>query len=204
MNKPELSETDAIAYLGGQLKSTPAKLVGIRGFADPADNKRGIYDDAIFLITPHGIFGYNANTDPSVNRTGIAVLQPGTYWYIKGLHGVHHLDQDNPEDKALLERLVSSGRDLPPVPGRTIPYWALRQDSNVMVLRDGAMTTETDSPRNRFWIDIHKGGVNTTSSEGCQTVYPDQWSEFRERVYNEMAFYGQSRIAYILCNKKAG
>lgn len=153
-----------------------AYLVGLRGYDEAGENKRGIYDDAFALVTPDQFLVYNANTDPSITRKGIAVLQPGVYLYAKGLHGIHHLDLNSPGDQAILKQLQDTKKDVPPIAGRLLPYWALRQYSNVTVHRDGnaADVFETDSPANRFWIDIHKGGVNTTSSEGCQTIEPDQ------------------------------
>lgn len=46
--------------------------------------------------------------------------------------------------------------------------------------------------------NIHKGGTYDTFSEGCQTVYPTQWSEFIKLVYAEMTKYGQKTITYLL------
>jgi hypothetical protein len=38
----------------------------------------------------------------------------------------------------------------------------------------------------------------TTSSEGCQTIYPAQWDGFINLVYSEMSRYNQKTIPYLL------
>lgn len=67
-------------------------LLGIRGYYSetfqPSGNQRGIYDDAIFVISPSAYVSFNANTDPSYHREGVAVLLPGLYRYRKGKHGI--------------------------------------------------------------------------------------------------------------------
>jgi lysozyme len=47
-------------------------------------------------------------------------------------------------------------------------------------------------------INIHRGGYRTTSSEGCQTIYPSQWDGFINLVYSEMSRYNQKTIPYLL------
>lgn len=90
-------------------------LVGIRGFfkamGDPTKNDRGVYDDAILIVTPTAFVSFNANVDPSVFRPGIATLKPGVYRYKIGIHGL-----SKPKDKQ---------------------YKALVQASKVTVVRDG-------------------------------------------------------------------
>lgn len=72
-------------------------------------------------------------------------------------------------------------------------YPCLVQAGPVTVLRDNGVR-ETGE----FYIHIHRGGFNLTSSEGCQTIHPDQWSEFYELVCGEMEFYELDEIPYVL------
>jgi lysozyme len=150
------------------------KLVGIRGYykdtmGKPGENDRGIYDDAIFLIGPAVFFAFNANTDPSVFRQHIAKLVPGIHYYKKGKHGIGK---------------PGGGYDAlrPDTPGEGLP-----------VTRDGEEGIKTGVA-----INIHKGSYNSTSSEGCQTIHPDQWVQFKNEVYRAMDSEGQKRIPYIL------
>ncbi|MBK9496972.1 MAG: hypothetical protein IPO08_21175 [Xanthomonadales bacterium] len=65
-------------------------LVGIRGYYhdNHGDNERGLYDDALFLVTPQSFIAFNANVDPSVFRRGIAKLKNGLWSYKVGTHGL--------------------------------------------------------------------------------------------------------------------
>lgn len=209
MTKPNISRQDASLMLSAaypSLFSSKIILFGLRGFFDPpGGNKRGIYDDAIGIFTPEQFLVYNGNTDPSIDRKGIAVLQDGVYDYIRGLHGIHHLNLALAEDKKILDTLQTTGKDHPAIEGRILPYWAFRQDSPVTVLRDGAPTPETMTDRGSWpWIDIHRGGYNTTSSEGCQTIHPDFWQAFFWDIATvQMEKYKVTRVPYALLTKKA-
>lgn len=68
-------------------------LVGIRGYyldsmGEKGKNDYGIYDDAMFVISPDCYVTFNANTDPSRQTKGIATLQTGLHRYRKGNHGI--------------------------------------------------------------------------------------------------------------------
>ena len=159
----------------GQAKGVTAKvyLVGIRGYYDRSlDNKsgnaRGIYDDALFLVTPEGVYRYNANTDPSIQRKGIATLKPGVYNYRQDIH-----PKSRPGGYPAL-RPSTKGERLPVTrDGQTGDAWGIA-------------------------INIHKGSRTRTSSEGCQTVWPDQWAEFIRKVYFFMDEHAQRTIPYVL------
>lgn len=208
MNKIIISRDQAVAIVTPERMrelNSPVLILGIRGYGDiVGGNKRGIYDDALVLITPDLLLAVNANTDPSITRKGIAVLQDGDYWYKKGLHGIHHLDQTKLDDQKILHTLLTTGKDIAPIPGRILPYYAFRQDSPVTVLRDEATAPECmKDPANWPWIDIHRGGYNTTSSEGCQTIFPDFWPDFRDAGFAAMEKYNCPRIPYCLRTKTA-
>lgn len=63
-------------------------ILAVRGFFDESGaNQRGMYDDAIFLTSPSAHYAVNANTDPSLFRDGVAVLQPGVWRFALSVHG---------------------------------------------------------------------------------------------------------------------
>jgi hypothetical protein len=170
--RPEMGRIAALELLAGAGVENFA-LVGRRGYyrdsmGKPGVNDLGVYDDAILLITPTAYATFNANTDPSRQLPGIATLKPGVWWYRQGIHGLSH-----------------------PVGPRQYP--ALVQAAPVTVTREGGKE-ETGF----LGINIHHGGFNSTSSEGCQTIYPAQWMEFFELVTDEMAKYARRTIPYVL------
>lgn len=75
-------------------------------------------------------------------------------------------------------------------------YVALIQDGPVRVRRHGGGTDE-----GWFGINLHRGGRLGTSSLGCQTIAPDQWSEFLAAVRTEMALRQLTRIWYLLTER---
>lgn len=175
LHAPQIKIDVLLAKLGSLKPVVPVFLVGIRGYyldtmGKPNQNDRGIYDDAIILVSPSAYLTCNANCDPSAFRPGIATLKPGVHWFTKGRHG------------------LSKG------PGKSYP--AFRPDN-----REEKLPVTRDGQKGDAWgiaINIHKGGYNTTSSAGCQTVYPDQWLAFQTLAYAEMDRHKQARIPYVL------
>jgi len=189
MNRPQWSRQRVLKELALAFQNekyilqSDVQLLGVRGYFQDSmgvvgENDRGIYDDAFFLISPNAFKSYNANTDPTRKGTnkagrGLAVLQPGIYRYKVGIHGI-----SRPKDKQ---------------------YPALVQASGVTIKRDGSTVVRPDQ-----WIglNIHKGGLSTTSSEGCQTVVREQWDDFFEEVKRELKEWRQSEIQYVLIEKQ--
>lgn len=79
--------------------------------------------------------------------------------------------------------------------GKPLPqrYKALVQASPVSVTRDGKM-----NDYGYLGVNIHKGGFKSTGSEGCQTIYPDQWDDFIKCVEDEMNQREMKTIKYLL------
>lgn len=136
----------------------PLMIVGVRGYyrdtlGAVGRNDRAMYDDALFIVTPDAFVAFNGNTDPSGYRTG-AGTGAG-----KGMASL------NPDVWPVYRLDLHAGK-----------YLAVCQRAGpVVVTRDGIPPYEE---RGMFGINIHKGGVNGTSSEGCQTVPAAQWPAF--------------------------
>jgi hypothetical protein len=99
----------------------PLHLVGIRGYYRDSmgavgRNDIGIYDDALFVLSPNVFAAFNANTDPSYRRPktatmkGMATLRPGLWMAHKiGTHkGYQALSQQMSK--------VTVDRDGDPIP----------------------------------------------------------------------------------------
>lgn len=172
-NRPQLTKEEALQLAAPYNMTDKCFIIGIRGYykntmGEVGENDRGIYDDAICIVGPEVFKTFNGNTDPSINRDGIATLLPGVHAYKKGNHGISRPGGGYPALR-------------PATPGEKLP-----------VKRDGGGYTFGIA------INIHKGSINSTSSEGCQTIYPDQWKDFINTVYALMDKYRKNIIHYVL------
>jgi len=166
--KPRLTRDKLLAKIAKHqvdLKKHPLIIVGIRGYylnsmGAVGRNDRGIYDDALFIITPNTFASFNANTDPSSyrnktsRRKGMATLKKGIY---------HSYRFDNHR---------TSRSNYPAICQRA---------ADVIVHRDG----DSKLHKGMFGINIHRGGYSTTSSAGCQTIPPPQWDAFYQLAKSE-------------------
>jgi lysozyme len=171
-SRPQQAKDKTLAMVIRARIEDRVSLVGIRGYYSetfpPSGNQRGIYDDAIILLSPSVHATFNANTDPSVFKKGIAVLKTGVHRFRKGNHGISK-------------------------PGGGYP--ALRPSNAKEEL---PVTRDITGDDMGIAINIHKGSYKSTSSEGCQTIYPSQWDGFINLVYSEMNRYNQKTIPYLL------
>lgn len=157
----------------------PVVLVAIRGYyldtmGKSGANDRGIYDDACFVVTPEECRAYNFNTDPSSYRKG----------YGRGAE----------KGMASLKSGVWMYRT-----GLHKGYAAFVQAAEVTVVRDGAKGNYEDT--GWFGINLHRGGSNSTSSEGCQTWPRDQFDGAKEFIYAQLARYHQDKFPYVLVDE---
>lgn len=168
-NRPRMSYSELLPKLqklGLDAGRDPVFVVGIRGYyrqtmGSPTENDRGIYDDAIFLVSPSFFGSYNANADPSRVRRGRGRgAGKGMATLNAGLWRVHRFDRHNGKYLALCQRA-----------------------GKVTVTRDGIVEDYADT--GLFGINIHNGGWRTTSSLGCQTIHPSQWTSFISSAVSE-------------------
>lgn len=193
--RPELPKLLAMELLAEHQITGPA-ILGRRGYyrdalGKPGVNDWSIYDDAIVVVTPTSFVSYNANCDPSRHHPGVAVLEPGVWLYRLGIH-----NQSKPSPPH--ER-----------------YAALVQADEVIVHREGTEhfeKTYVDPAMGQclgdgrwqgfFGINIHHGAYHSTSSEGCQTIYPDQWDSFITLVQLECTRHQLTTIPYVLTERE--
>lgn len=179
-SRPQMARKQVEALARDRGVTGPVYLVGLRGYyrdsmGAPGRNDLGIYDDAIFVVSDHAFASFNANTDPSLARAGTATLLPGVWLYRLGIHGL-----SKPPEKRY-RALVQAA----PVTVQRIP---VGDDAHA------PLPTFTGY----FGINIHRGALRSTASEGCQTIYPTQWPAFFALVETEMKRAGARTIPYLL------
>lgn len=191
--RPKLTRLELHAALVGRFGEAEVKrlgwgdtliIVGVRGYyrdtmGKVGENDRGLYDDAMFVVGPNAFEAFNANTDPSKVRKGSGTgAGKGMASLKPGIWRAHRFDKHKGQ------------------------YEALRQTGGkVTVVRDGVSGPYEET--GHFGINIHRGGNTTTSSEGCQTLPPDQWPRFIQQAtqIGKAVFGGRFRtepVTYIL------
>lgn len=180
-SRPQVKREVIEAILKKRGVTEKLAVVGIRGYymdtmGAPGKNDRGIYDDCICFVAPEAFVTFNGNVDPSRFRKGKGKGSgKGMASLKKGLYRSHKLG---------LHRGA---------------YTALIQTGGaVTVIRDGTPDYEDTG---YFGINIHRGGVNGTSSLGCQTIVPAQWDGFISLVKADMKRYGQTVMPYLLIDE---
>lgn len=152
-------------------------VLAVRGYYSETIGEPGndisVYDDALFIVTPTTMTAWNGNTDPS--RYG---------W--------------NPHADKFMARLKPGCWWFRPLIHRA-KYQAFGQGGDLVtverVKKDGTVAV-TES--GEFGINLHLGGVNGTSSEGCCTLPPEQWSDFRRTLNETLHLAGLKRFSFIL------
>jgi lysozyme len=188
MNIPQLKKEVAVNYLSFfNVSKYPVQLLGIRGYFKDTIGEKGkndinVYDDGQFIVSDKIFMPFNGNTDPSKSGVKIATLKAhgkinpdGTVTVYNKEPYIYRIGMHNMKN----------------------PYKALRQYGRITVIRgDGKEYTDTAAAP--FYIDIHRGGINTTSSLGCQTIIPTQYGEYLTNVEQQLTRHNQIDVPYIL------
>ena len=90
-SRPRRSLADTQKIIADSGVTADVVLVGVRGYyldsmGKVGVNDRGIYDDAIFVVSPEAFVSFNANCDPSLYKMGMAMLKKGVYQCVKWRH----------------------------------------------------------------------------------------------------------------------
>lgn len=187
MNRPTVQRDQveqAIAQHGLTLEEHPVIALGFRGGLARQGNTVGGFDDALGVLTAELCEAFTGNTDPSSEIPGRANLVLGVSWFKPGLHH----------------------------PGTPKEYPAFVQDGPIVVSRwqtEDVPAGTVHPTRGRclgnglwegdFAIHLHDAmGVNTTGSEGCQTVIKTEWPAYHTLLLHELTTAGRRRFPYLL------
>ncbi len=177
-SRPQRKREELLAQLPFTVDSKfPLYIVGVRGY----------YTDSM------GVKGKN---DRAIYDDALFVVSPNVFQSFNG-----NTDPSNQYKKGLAT--LKPGIWYAHRIGAHKGYQALAQwAGKVTVIRDGV-----GEDTGHFGINIHRGGVYGTSSEGCQTIPPAQWKEFIDLVVAEAKrIYGKAwsttTIPYVLIEEK--
>lgn len=89
-SRPRILRGEAEKLLAAYGVKSPA-ILGIRGYYGDTmgvkgKNDRGVFDDALVIVTPRLYRTFNGNTDPSETGGRLAVLQCGAWDFKRGIH----------------------------------------------------------------------------------------------------------------------
>lgn len=187
MTRPMVARDVVEAFLAQYrltLEEHPVIALGLRGALDLGrPNRIGGFDDVLVVLTPRLCEAFVGNTDPSSEIPNRANLVTGIHWFAPGFHH----------------------------PGTPRQYPAFVQDGPIVVSRwqteDVLAGTKDERGtcvggglwRGEFAIHIHDSmGVNTTGSEGCQTLIKTEWPAFYALLSHELQLANRSRFPYLL------
>jgi lysozyme len=171
-SRPMQKRADTARELSGFAVTEKVALLGVRGYYRDTMGVPGKNDRGIY---DDAIFLYSPEAHVAFNaNTDPSVTRKHIavlrqgLWYYKV--GIHGLSKPKAQQ-----------------------YTALVQAGEVTVIRD-----DEGSDKGYFGINIHRGSYGSTSSLGCQTIFPDQWPAFIALVQSEMKRAGQKTIPYLL------
>lgn len=171
-SRPQLTRERAVALLaahGVSVSAAPA-LLGMRGYYRDTMGVPGVQERGIY-------------------DDAMAVVAPSTFCAFNA-----NVDPSRTGGRlAVLQPGVYRYREGWHHPGTVAEYRCLVQDGPVTVRRDNGVVESGE-----FYIHIHRGGFTTTSSEGCQTIHPDQWDEFFTLARLVMEQADVTAIPYVL------
>lgn len=175
-SKPQASALDILKIVEANnidRKKSPLVLVGIRGYymdsmGVKGANDRKMYDDALFVVTLDEVVAYNFNVDPNGARKGKGTGSQ------KGMAS-----------------LACGVWDY--TAGIHKGYQAFRQAGPVTVIRDG----NPPYPHTGWHgINLHRGGVNGTSSLGCCTWPTQQFDDAKKFIYEKLHQYSGKKFPF--------
>jgi hypothetical protein len=166
-------------------------LFAVRGYwlkseGNPEANDFGLWDDMIAYVTPKGMVAHQANTDPSrIGWNGnagkpMAVLNVGCWPFRRGPHkGV---------TPALRQMTLEEARKV-----------KAPNDGRFSVTRTYAPGDKRNYQESGYFaINVHPGGFNGTSSEGCQTLPRDVAKDFLQQVWDSTLAAKMDYVWYLL------